>query len=192
MVEPFQDLVREHHLIGRVLSVLERSAQRILTDQVVPVDTLSDAIGFLEQFAASSHHPKEEGALFPLLASKPGISAHGALLTLATDHIFGRSRIQNLRKVFPLTGSSSADRSTFGGLLSACALETRHHLSREAQIVFPLARASLNGSELTWLASAFAKIEQHSETNVSEYSMAAVARIEALFEAETLLRSHSR
>ena len=69
-------LVKEHDLIERGLTLLEKAIALIESNQPVPDDFSKWAPGFFSQFADKCHHAKEEDLFFPLLKER-GISEEG-------------------------------------------------------------------------------------------------------------------
>ena len=63
-------LVKEHDLIERGLSLLEKSVALTESGQPVPDDFRKWAPDFFSQFADKCHHAKEEDLFFPLLKER--------------------------------------------------------------------------------------------------------------------------
>lgn len=61
-------LIREHGMVGRMVSILDAVATRLDAGREVPTRMLVDVMDFSEHFTSNCHHAKEEHHLFPMLA----------------------------------------------------------------------------------------------------------------------------
>lgn len=67
---PAGPLIREHHLVLRVVKLLGSELGSMREDQVVNPRTLDRYVDFLQTYGDRCHHGKEEDILFSLLATK--------------------------------------------------------------------------------------------------------------------------
>jgi hemerythrin-like domain-containing protein len=96
MSAPFHTLKHEHRVIEQALRALEGICLLLKTHTEVPVEDLRQLVEFIDFYANSFHHHKEEKYLFPAL-QKPGISwESGALGKIEKEHEIERALVNEL------------------------------------------------------------------------------------------------
>jgi hemerythrin-like domain-containing protein len=163
------DLRREHELIRRGLTVLERLGRRLATRREVDQTTLSELVTLLRRLADQCHHGKEEGHLFPSMREK-GLPAGGRLAALLAAHGEGRDYLGTLSGL-----PSPAERAAAALLYVRV---TRQHLDTEEREVFPVADGMFAPAEQAELARSYVEMERR--TFGSEFRDAVSAQLERL------------
>jgi hemerythrin-like domain-containing protein len=161
---PTAYLSREHELILRVLSVLER-----ILDEGDEVGRIHGADGaevldFLRTFADRCHHAKEEDLLFPRLQARGWPGEQGPAAVLVMDHHEERAHLRGLALQLGAAARGDVEAlAAFSSLARCYVALVRDHLAHEDREVFPLAERLLDRREKEELARAFeeADLVQH-------------------------------
>ena len=156
MSKAIDDLRHEHDAILSALGILDAMAGRLGGKKSPTGDDLRGFIGFLKEFADKCHHGKEEGILFPAI-TKAGIPEQGGPVgQMLAEHAEGRKLIKAMEAaVDPLDGRAFAEAAAgYAGLL-------RSHITKENQVLFPIAERTIPAPELDVI---FEHFEQHEET----------------------------
>ena len=153
-------LKAEHRGIERMLSVVERGAERLQRGEPVPQALFAEAGEFFKHFADRCHHGKEEAHLFPALERRGVPSAGGPIGQMLAEHDQGRAYVRTLRE----EGRRYAE-GTLGdpGELIAAARGyvalLRAPIRKEDGVLFPLADRLLTPEEQAALVEAFDRVE---------------------------------
>lgn len=145
------DLRREHELILRAVSVLERVGRRLAAEQPIDQQLLVQLVGFLRTLAEECHHRKEEDLLYPAMRRK-GLSADGRLASLLAAHGEGRDYLGTLADP-----ASAAERAAAALLFVGV---TREHIRAEDREVFPAADEMFPAAEQAELDRAYRETER--------------------------------
>ncbi len=154
MTEALQIIWREHADISRVLDVLDR----LVSDASTPLDRprLGAILDYMEGFADSLHHPKEEHYLLPtLLRRKPDL----ALLAqkVQEEHDQAAERFANLRRTLEACARDPGAEVAFRDMATAYSAFQRLHMAREDQGLLPIALEVLNDDDWAALNNAFTR-----------------------------------
>jgi hemerythrin-like domain-containing protein len=171
MKQPTDVLRREHVVILQALGVLEAATERLEAGALLPEGWWSAALDWLRTFADSSHHAKEEAALFPAM-SAAGIPVEGGPIgTMLEEHAEGRELIRRM------AGGHAAART---GPARDYVTLLRAHIDKENEVLFPLADAVLDEPARAELGRQFAVLvaEEGGERRWDE-ARAALERLEA-------------
>ncbi|HET7011566.1 MAG TPA: hemerythrin domain-containing protein [Anaerolineales bacterium] len=152
-------LMEEHRTIERVLTALETGARRLQAGQFVRPEFFLEACEFVQGFADGWHHKKEEGVLFPALASA-GIPESGPLRVMLAEHEEGRRLIAALRAGAQRMhgGDASRQEAVVQNALGYVAL-LRGHIAKEDQVLFAMADQTLTATEADEVARGFERVE---------------------------------
>lgn len=154
MTEALQIIWREHAQITQVLEILDR----IVGDAADPLDTprLHAILDYMEGFADSFHHPKEEHYLLPaLLRRKPDL----ALLAqqVQEEHDQAIERFAELRRTLDTCAGNPGAAAAFREMAAAYSEFQKRHMAREDQGLLPIALEILTDDDWLALNAAFTR-----------------------------------
>ncbi len=92
---PTHILRHEHRVIEQVLRALDGMCLRLKAGDDVPAEALSQALQFIQRYADTHHHGREEEYLFPAL-KECGLEEGGALRFLQEEHALERKLLADL------------------------------------------------------------------------------------------------
>ena len=145
------DLRREHDLILRAVTLLERAGRRAVAGRPVDDARLKELVAFLRTLADQCHHGKEEGYLFPSMREK-GLPPDGPIRDILAAHGEGRDYLGTL------SGLQSRAERAAAALLYVRLM--REHIRKEDELVFPLADAMFTPEEQSTLARCYREMEE--------------------------------
>lgn len=155
-----QVLRDEHEGILAMLAVIETAAHRLRNGKTIPPDLMTNAVGFLKNFADKCHHGKEEQELFPALEAHGIPNEGGPIGMMLIEHAQGRAFIRNMSD--PATRLAQGDASAVPALvenaLGYVAL-LKQHIAKENNALFVMADGVLPEVEQNRLFDAFERIE---------------------------------
>jgi hemerythrin-like domain-containing protein len=174
-------LMQEHRVIERVLAALEVGAGRLERGQVVRPGFFLDAADFVKGFADGCHHKKEEGVLFKTMVAHGMPAESGPIGVMLAEHEQGRAYTRAMREAAQKLkgGDETARRAVvlnargYAGLL-------RQHISKENEILFPMANRVIPRAEYDQVSEGFEHVE-HEETGagVHEKYLALAEKLES-------------
>lgn len=151
--DPLDVLLGEHRTILQVLDEVDRESRRMERSGVLRELFWGDLLRFADEFDAGLHHKKEEELLFPAL-ERAGLSATGGPTAVLRDEhgriAFWRNRLEH--------ALAERDRLRVAAASASYVDFVRGHVMKENQILFPLARRLLSGTEQQALGQAFAPL----------------------------------
>lgn len=161
MKSAIQILRDEHDVILKILPTVEALAQRVESQEMVPLPVLTDLHEFLMLYADRSHHGKEEDLLFPLLERKGVPRVGGPVGCMLVEHDEGRGFV---RAMAQHASACSAGEASAGRAWTEAAREyanlLRNHIWKENEILFLMADRLLTAEEQAMLAKEFEKVER--------------------------------
>ncbi len=133
-------LMEEHRVIERVLSTLEKAAQRLNNGESVRPIFFIDAADFIKGFADGCHHKKEEGVLFPAMVEGGLSYQSGPVAVMLAEHEEGRRLTREMRQAAESLqgGDNTARNLIVQNALGYVAL-LRQHIAKEDNVLFPMA-----------------------------------------------------
>jgi hemerythrin-like domain-containing protein len=159
VVQPDDDLMREHGVLKRVLLCYREMTSQILASDQVSAADLQGAALIIHDFIEGFHEGLEEGYVFPRLLKAKQLTS--TVDTLLVQHARGRVITQYILR--QATASGVASRGTRADLAAAMQAFDRMyepHEAREDTVVFPAYRQLLSGTELTDIGQHFADLER--------------------------------
>ncbi len=144
------DLRREHEIILRAVTVLERAGRRLVGGRSVDETAMKDLIGLLRTLADLCHHGKEESYLFPSMRAK-GVASDGPIGLMLAAHTEGRDYLGTL------SGLPSRAERAAAALLYVQVM--REHIGRENAVIFPAAERLFTPEEQATLAECYRETE---------------------------------
>ncbi|HEY2517119.1 MAG TPA: hemerythrin domain-containing protein [Polyangiaceae bacterium] len=154
-----EDLMREHGVIRRALTVYREAATLLrTTPSALPLDALHRTAKLLRTFAEDYHERQlEEEHIFPALKRTTGAAA-GLVETLTTQHARGRE-ITEYVIASTNAAMTSARAEPLARTLESFARMYEEHAALEDTVVFPAWKALLSPKELDDAGELFEDIE---------------------------------
>lgn len=157
-VTPTEDLMREHGVLERLLSIYEAALTRLAAGDTAPLAALGSATDLMRRFVEDYHEKLEEQFLFPRLEEA---GRHRELVTtLRRQHQRGRELTDAIRT--GSAGPSQAALTPEGQLqvaLRGYVRMMRPHAAREDTVVFPAFRELVRGAAFVELGERFEEKE---------------------------------
>ncbi|MBI4011305.1 MAG: hemerythrin domain-containing protein [Candidatus Rokubacteria bacterium] len=164
------ELRREHEIILRALTVLERAGRRLVAGRSIDETALKDLIALLRTLGDQCHHGKEEGYLYPSMKEK-GIPPDGPIARLLAEHSEVRDYLGTL------SGLPSRAERAAAALLYVRVM--RQHIEQENTVIFPVADRLFTPEEQATLARCYREMEARTfGAGFGESVLAELARIE--------------
>jgi hemerythrin-like domain-containing protein len=174
-------LMAEHRVIEQVLDSLDAAAERLARGEAIRPGFFADVADFASRFADGCHHQKEEGVLFPARAQH-GVPAEGGPIEIMLhEHEAGRTYVRQLREAARLLegGNASAARQVIAAAKGYSAL-LRDHITKEDEMLFPMAAEMIPEAKLEQIATGFDHIEHaHTGPNAHAELLALARRLQA-------------
>ena len=157
MSKAIEELKHDHDAILSSLSILDAMVVRLGTAAAPTAEALRSYLGFLKEFADKCHHGKEEGILFPALTAAGLPSQGGPVGVMLQEHVEGRALIREMEKA----AAGAVDAAAFSKAARGYAELLRAHISKENDVLFPMAERLLPAPQLEAIKGKFV---QHEET----------------------------
>jgi hemerythrin-like domain-containing protein len=157
---PTETLKHEHQVILLVLDAAEREAHSIRATGAPHVDQIGEMVDFFRNFVDRCHHGKEERHLFPKMNEKGMPVGTGPIAVMLHEHEQGRAAVRAVADALARVkaGEAQAAGALPEGLFAYVAL-LRNHISKENNVLFPMADRMLSPGDQQVLAEAFEKVE---------------------------------
>jgi hemerythrin-like domain-containing protein len=157
-------LIEEHNVIFRVIIALERAAQRTEQGEPLNPDFFIDAADFIKGFADGCHHRKEEGVLFKAMVAHGVPAEDGPIGVMLAEHEQGRAYTHAMREAAQRlkAGDETARQAVVLNARSYASL-LRQHISKEDDVLFPMANRVIPRAEYDQVDEDFEHVE-HEET----------------------------
>ena len=173
-------LMSEHQVILRMISVLERAADRLEAGRDVSPEFFVEASNFIKGFADGCHHRKEEGVLFKAMAKNGMSETSGPIAVMLGEHEMGRTYNQGMRAAAQklAAGDETAVEDIIFNARGYALLLTQH-IAKENQILFPMADKIIPLAQQAAVDDGFEHVE-HEETGegIHEKYLALVDKLE--------------
>jgi hemerythrin-like domain-containing protein len=157
------ELMDEHQLILKYLDLMERYIEFSQTNRSenLLLDKAQDFISFIQRFADSYHHAKEEDILFKYFDENSEI-----LQVMYEDHTTGRGHVKAM-----LEALERNDQTTLGEHLMAYRELLTEHIKKEDEILFPWMDRNLSTSQVDELFSKFNDVDQQMGFSPEKYEV---------------------
>ncbi len=139
VLQPLENLRREHSLIEAVLEVMDCEASRLVAGLGVRANIWAMLRDFMEEFGNGCHCRKEEEVLVPTLLQLGMPSDRGPVQIIQHDHVEQRALEQRLHQAI-----DSADTDEIVNASRSFAHLQRRHLRWEEDGVFRLVQSLLS------------------------------------------------
>lgn len=158
---PTEILKNEHQLILMVLDAAEREAALIANGGRVDAARLEQIVDFVRQFADRCHHAKEEDLLFVRMGEKGFPVDGGPVGVMLHEHEVSRSYVATLAdSIAAAAGGEARARARVTESLAAYAALLRQHISKEDNILYPMADRVFSDADQQALAADFERVER--------------------------------
>ena len=165
-------LVAEHKIILRMIKVMSTSVEKIEKGGDINADVFLQAADFIQNFADSFHHAKEEDILFKLMGDKGIPVQAGPIGVMLSEHDHGRAFTRNMRSAAEKykNGDSSAKLEMISNARNFAELLTQH-IYKEDNILYPMANNAFSAEDQSFLLNEFEQVlqEKFSEGHQQKY-----------------------
>ncbi len=153
-------LKHEHQVILMVLEAAEREALRIQDTGEVRGNDVEQMIDFFRNFSDRCHHAKEEDLLFAWMEDRGMPVQGGPIAVMLHEHEEGRRRVTAVADALPRArqGDPGALATVRTNLLAFVQL-LRAHISKEDNILYPMADRMFSPTDQQALTKAFDRVE---------------------------------
>jgi hemerythrin-like domain-containing protein len=158
---PTDILKQEHQLILMVLDAAEREARAIAGGAAVDPDRIASFVDFIRNFADHCHHAKEEDLLFVRMGEKGFPLQGGPIAVMLHEHELGRAHVKAVAdNIAGAAAGVEAARTVVVEHLAAYAALLRQHISKEDNILYPMADQVFSEQDQAALAADFERVER--------------------------------
>ena len=139
-----KNLEDDHVHIINLINVMETIIE-VEKPDITHIESIVDTI---RNFADGLHHAKEENLLFPLLIKKGFSATQGPVAVMLHEHVMGRDFVKGISEGIALykVGDKTALRDIYRNMQGYAEL-LRNHISKENNILFPMADRVLSEAE---------------------------------------------
>lgn len=151
------ELMKEHQLILKYLDLMERYVEFSKTSrrENILLEKAQDFISFIQQFADTYHHAKEEDVLFKYLQT-PGVLTHcNPLPVMLSEHEQGRTHVRNMIDAVENINIENI----YENVSDYCQL-LRQHIFKEDNVLYPMAENGLPDEDKIAVESEYKQIEK--------------------------------
>lgn len=168
-MKPTEQLVREHGDILVMIQIVREMVRRLEAREPVDPDHLEKAVDFIRNYADKYHHAKEEDFLFPAMEEAGVPGEGGPIGAMLAEHDEGRGYVRIAAEAIDAyRGGDAAAGKVIAANLRNYAGLLEGHISKENQVLYPIADAHIEEPgqrELRWAFDHVAKkaemIEHH-------------------------------
>lgn len=156
MSEAIDRLLEEHGAIKRMMQVTDKVCKRLKAGGKIPSEHLDQIMEFYLVFADQCHHEKEEQGLFPVLEAAGVPVEGGPIGVMLTDHKMLRGCMERMGKAVARykEGNERAAAMIAQNAINHDELLLMH-ISKEENVLFPLAEAQLTEAQKAEVAARF-------------------------------------
>lgn len=179
-----EGLYRDHAVILRLLDALTARADALASADL-PFDEdaradLAEVVGLVRSFADDAHHGKEEGLLFPAMEAAGLPREFGPTACMRHEHEQGREFVRSMHAALEQLAAGADARAGFVAAARGFERLLRAHITKENEVLFPMAGRMLAPDALASLGRAFVESDaRHLGAGGVDAVEARVARLEA-------------
>ena len=164
-----QALVADHQLILRMIALLEKNAPRTAAGDYTNWQFYQDGIDFIRQYADRFHHAKEEDVLFKALIENGMPKDNSPVAAMLMEHDLGRSYVSAMETAVleAQTGRTDTWQAIADNALAYAAL-LRDHISKEDDILYPLAERVLPETMRSGILQGYENAEGQASSDLTE------------------------
>ncbi len=170
-----QNLENDHVHILRLTDIM----LAMVDQKCKETDHFELVVNLIRKFADGLHHAKEEELLFPMLGEKGFSQEHGPVAVMLMEHVQGRNFVKGISDgiVDLKKGNNGAIQQVFENLIGYAIL-LQNHISKENNILFPMADQIFSADEQQTLIDQFAVVESEADPEFNPEN--AIAKIDFL------------
>ena len=156
MSRAIQNLETDHRHILRLIDVMEGITLKTDPD----LQHLETVLMVIREFADGLHHTKEEKLLFPLMVAKGYSTEKGPVAVMLYEHEQGRNFVKAMAEGITQlrAGQHENVKVVYANMLGYADL-LKNHISKENNVLFPMADSLFTDTEKETLFLAFADVE---------------------------------
>lgn len=141
---PIQVLMSEHRVIESALTALTGYARQVANGGDAPRADLVALVAFLQEYADTHHHGKEEDILFQAMVDHGMPVDGGPLAVMLAEHAEGRRLTQALSEISTTDGAwGEEERRQLWSAASSYAQLLGAHIQKEDRVLYPMAAQML-------------------------------------------------
>jgi len=160
-MNPTETLKHEHQIVLLVLKGAEHEAASIQAGGAVHVEIVEQMVDFFRTFVDRCHHGKEERHLFPAMHGKGMPLETGPLAVMLHEHEQGRAAVRAIAGALErVKGGEAGTGPDLAEALLGYVELLRNHISKEDNVLFPMADRILPAEEQSDIAVLFDKVEE--------------------------------
>jgi hemerythrin-like domain-containing protein len=165
-----QRLKDEHQLILRMLALLERNARLTEEGTFKNYQFYLDGVDFIRNYADRFHHAKEEDVLFEALVANGMPRANSPIEAMLMEHDQGRAFVKGMEEAATraLNGEAGQEEAIVANAKGYLEL-LREHISKEDDILYPLAERVLPEGVRDGIVAGYRKAEEKSAQGFEEH-----------------------
>ena len=172
-------LVEEHKLILRTIALLERNARRTASGEYRNWQFYLDGVDFIRNYADRFHHAKEEDVLFEALIKNGMPRENSPIAAMLIEHDQGRAYVKAMESA---AQAALAGESAQEGIIAENALAyaelLREHISKEDEILYPLAERVIPEAMRDDIVAGYTRAEKRAAEDFTEHYEKIVAGYE--------------
>jgi len=174
-----QALVEEHRLILRMITLLERNAPMTAAGSYRNWRFFLDGVDFIRNYADHYHHAKEEDILFEALVTNGMPRANSPVAAMLMEHDQGRIYVKAMEAAAreALSGQTDREKIIAENALAYAEL-LREHISKEDDILYPLAERVIPDTMRDEIIAGYAAAEARTPADFTGRFEAIVAAYE--------------
>ncbi len=167
---PTHILRHEHRVIEQVVRALEGMCLRLRTGDSVPVEALTQALDFIQNFADRFHHTREEEYLFPAL-EQTDLAEGRAIAFLCEEHQLERQLLAEFDLAIQEYRFAGADAvSHLTGVADQFCKHLTGHMQKEDSLLFRLTEEMLEEAEkIALMHNLSSESEAFGQTLIQKY-----------------------
>ncbi|MFZ2947887.1 MAG: hemerythrin domain-containing protein [Desulfuromonadaceae bacterium] len=172
-------LVDEHRLILRMITLLERNAARTADGSYSNWKFYLDGVDFIRNYADRFHHAKEEDVLFEALIKNGMPRENSPIAAMLMEHDQGRAFVKAMETAAleAMNGQGGRERAIADNALAYGEL-LREHISKEDEILYPLAERVIPDTMRDGIIAGYAAAEARAAADFSTHYEAVVTGYE--------------
>lgn len=165
---PLRQLVEEHVLIMRLVSLVPRLLGVTDVGRVADQEVILQAVDFIRSYADRFHHAKEEDILFGYFDQSLDI-----IQVMLADHETARAHVRQVE-----TAARAGEQALVTAHLQSYAELLTEHIKKEDNILYPWMDRQLTTAEVGELYAKFAEVEAAAEPGFAVRYAESIARLE--------------
>lgn len=175
-----QRLKDEHQLILRMLALLEKNARKTEEGTFTDYRFYLDGVDFIRNYADRFHHAKEEDVLFEAMVANGMFRENSPIAAMLMEHDLGREFVRGMEEAAKraLDGEPGQAETIVANARGYLEL-LREHISKEDDILYPLAERVIPEQMREGIVTGYRKAEEKSAEGFEAHYQSVVEKWEA-------------